>query len=535
MLNNNLIAPCDLESHYMFLFKLIDYPCYLTALCPLLFLLSDYGNTSAWMLDKVQNLKALNPQNRFLSMLAKKIKLNEMKSQVSGDCLTWPYPAGLPAMNKLLNMKHWAVNGTAVALNGIFKAESANQVTSTVVVPLAQIKTPGSFAHFFHVISLPNDILTLLSCNLGVIKAILDSDLEDQFVTKLKFKLTEMFLNSKERTYKSSECKSMLQYVYTFQNLIQQGIDCVSNFLVSYLKRWNGLDYKQEILNLCEWFVFDSKLNLINDFLKPLHELLLTAEVDDKRLYIEMYGKLYVNLLMESDKIVNKNQRRMFLSACVKCDWMREEHLSRDMFSALSTFLLQQCSMTILYSPAHRDTLLCNTLDVCLKCLTAEDYYNKPLLMMIPKCLVFLPLFSHSLRNVSLVCFILDRYKQYQTSERLYGLYEEEFNLIDGYTEDYINFLWRGTGWSDRSKGEVLTNAPEEDALRGRYSVTQLDRSLHVRSHVAIVTLAHQIMKDLGVTKADLTDEMFLDSIVQSLCPTLLSFIKTYREDEFSF
>lgn len=70
---------------------------------------------------------------------------------------------------------------------------------------------------------------------------------------------------------------------------------------------------------------------------------------------------------MESDKIVNKNQRRMFLSACVKCDWMREEHLSRDMFSALSTFLLQQCSMTILYSPAHRDTLLCNTLDVCLK------------------------------------------------------------------------------------------------------------------------------------------------------------------------
>jgi hypothetical protein len=78
----------------MFLFKLIDYPCYLTALCPLLFLLSDYGNTSAWMLDKVQNLKALNPQNRFLSMLAKKIKLNEMKSQVSGDCLTWPYPAG---------------------------------------------------------------------------------------------------------------------------------------------------------------------------------------------------------------------------------------------------------------------------------------------------------------------------------------------------------------------------------------------------------------------------------------------------------
>jgi hypothetical protein len=75
------------------------------------------------------------------------------------------------------------------------------------------------------------------------------------------------------------------------------GIDCVSNFLVSYLKRWNGLDYKQEILNLCEWFVFDSKLNLINDFLKPLHELLLTAEVDDKRLYIEMYGKLYVNLV----------------------------------------------------------------------------------------------------------------------------------------------------------------------------------------------------------------------------------------------
>lgn len=75
------------------------------------------------------------------------------------------------------------------------------------------------------------------------------------------------------------------------------GIDCVSNFLSLYLRNWNGLDYKEEILNLCEWFVFDSKVSLLNDFLAPLHTLLITADPDEKKLYLEMYGKLYTNLV----------------------------------------------------------------------------------------------------------------------------------------------------------------------------------------------------------------------------------------------
>lgn len=71
----------------------------------------------------------------------------------------------------------------------------------------------------------------------------------------------------------------------------------MSNFLSLYLRNWNGLDYKEEILNLCEWFVFDSKVSLLNDFLAPLHTLLITADPDEKKLYLEMYGKLYTNLV----------------------------------------------------------------------------------------------------------------------------------------------------------------------------------------------------------------------------------------------
>lgn len=94
MLKNNQIAVGDLEVYYVFLFKIAEIYSYLNVMCPLLFLLSSYDNTLAWMLESVEHWKAKNPQNRFLTMLSKKIKLNETKSQMSGDALVWPYPAG---------------------------------------------------------------------------------------------------------------------------------------------------------------------------------------------------------------------------------------------------------------------------------------------------------------------------------------------------------------------------------------------------------------------------------------------------------
>ncbi|KAL1464140.1 hypothetical protein WDU94_003814, partial [Cyamophila willieti] len=551
MLNHNLIDTSLLDVYYSFLFKLIEYPTYLKTICPLLFLLNHYGNTLPWMLTTTRSLREINQQNKSLSLLIKKLDLNQTKSQMSGDCLFWPYPAGISTLNKILNLKHNlpsqgranVANSTSLPVNDIIKP--GKPAKALAAIPLAQISTTNAFSHFFHIISLPEDILTLLSSNLGVMKTVLDPELEDEFVTKLKFKLSDMF-QTREGKYKESECKAMLTYLYKFQNLIQQGIDCVSNFLASYLKTWNGLDYMKEILLLCEWFVFDSKYSLHRDFLKPLHSLQMTADPQEQIAYIEMYGKLYNNLLMESDKIINKSQPRMFLSVELrgdgssKCAWMRQEDTSMDVFSSLGRYIMQQCSRSILYSSSHREILLCSTLDISIKCLAAQDQFNKSLLLMIPRSVVFLPLFSTSLRNISSVCFILDKYKEYQKSERLYGMYEEEFNLIDGYIEDYVNFLWRGTGWSDRSKGEVFVSIPDSEAphtvhepLQGRYSSIQLNRGLHVRKHVAVLTLAHPVMKQLGATH--ITDKDFLDSILRSLCPTLAYFIKTYCEEEIMF
>uniref|UniRef100_A0A8D8RAX4 Centromere protein I n=1 Tax=Cacopsylla melanoneura TaxID=428564 RepID=A0A8D8RAX4_9HEMI len=559
LLNHNLIDLTLLDVYYTFLFKIIEIPCFLNTVCPLLFLLNHYGNTLPWMLTTARTLKEMNQQKKSLSLLIKKLDLNQTKSQMSGDCLFWPYPAGISTLNKILNLKHNlpsqglanGANSTSLAINDIIKPGNpasagvprAQRVSAAV--PLAQISTVDAFSHFFHIISLPEDILTLLSSNLGVMKTILDPEMEDEFVTKLKFKLSDMFQN-KEGKYKTSECKAILSYLYKFQNLIQQGIDCVSNFLASYLKTWNGLDYKKEVLHLCEWFVFDSKLSLIHDFLKPLHLLQMTANPEDQIAYIEMYGKLYNNLLMESDKIVNKSQPRMFLSlemgeiVSSKCAWMRQEDTNMDMFTSLGRYIMQECSTSILNSSSHREVLVYTTLDLCVKCLSAEDYFNKSLLLMIPPSIVFLPLFSTSLRNISSICFILDKYKEYQKSERLYGMYEAEFNLIDGYIEDFINFLWRGNGWNDRSRGEVFASIPDSEVphtvhepLQGRYSSIQINRSLHVRKHVAVVTFSHPIMKRPGATH--ITDKEFLDTILSKLSPTLASFIKTYCEEEIMF
>ncbi|KAF9931628.1 hypothetical protein FBU30_009804 [Linnemannia zychae] len=359
-------------------------------------------------------------------------------------------------------------------------------------LPLSQIASLEALVGHIDTLALPDQLASVFSNRL--LQHVLCLQPSHSIVDRISYWLGQELMdlwywNAKSDTTRT-HLANILSKVVQVTKLIKDLLPVMENFLVPYLRVWNGIDYQKEIFALVTFLRPRSYEELYNHFLKPLHRLFCLMGPIWKGQLIMCYTRLlqkwsqfkwkdYLEIGKDPQLSVqgSKNLGRLFSEIPRNVDYMQ----------SIRAFIKYVDNISGVALEIERDHIAVQHAVLSFFDLTSNltKKNNLPIAVIIPEASIIYRCFlSDSAMAISRICGIIYQYKQ------AYEAFEEEQQLqyeilvqsqiasqnekeasatlpapleVPGYTREYVvqfnsfvmdicNFLWRNRAFNKADK-----------------------------------------------------------------------------------
>ncbi|KAG0281418.1 hypothetical protein BGZ95_003818 [Linnemannia exigua] len=360
-------------------------------------------------------------------------------------------------------------------------------------LPLSQITSLDALVEHIDTLALPDQLASVLSNRL--LQHVLCLQPSHSIVDRISYWLGQELMDLWYWKSKSDATRARLTNILfkivQVTKMIKDLLPVMENFLVPYLRVWNGVDHQKEIFTLLTYLRPRSYEDLFTRFLKPLHRLFYLMGPVWKGQLILCYTKLVQHwaqfkwkdyLEIGKDPRLSKQGseelRRLFSELSPNVDYMQSVRVFIRHVDSISGVALEmeQDHVAVQHAVLSFFDFASN--------LTKKN--NIPIAVIIPEAAIIYRCFlSDSAMAISRICGIVYQYKQ------AYEAFEEEQQLqyellvqsqmtsqsgdaetmttlpapleVPGYTREYVvqfnsfvmdicNFLWRNRAFNKADK-----------------------------------------------------------------------------------
>ncbi|XP_065220827.1 centromere protein I-like [Planococcus citri] len=544
LLDFHLIHECIDESYFLFDELLTLFP---KPISHLLYLLTKREDINVKRVEKVRNLLLVHEKEPFLCALLQRYKdLNPQFSHIK-----------VPSYRKIENVFSYHddhFDQLRAALKNVQKnlndETDREEIGATIIVPfkkqklqennvfpeanylpndvkpqgqcyLHNITKSSQLGANFHNLILPSHTLTLIKNDVGIYVLMFSpKSLQNNFLCNLNAVLEKNFITEPEKATKASK-EQLLSSVITLQLHFQQGFLAVSKFLRSFLRTWDGISFKNQILALLEWFVFQSVDELRDYLLKPLYTLFIIGDGDANNLcdiltcLTNLVNNLFYMIRKESLGYKNLYEENI----------MHTRQQLTPILCSVSKFFAHLCRHGLYQYPCHSGILKV-AIDFYVKIDTLEDE-EVPIRTIISSSVLYHSLFSFNAQLLEEICALLPSYRdKVLPGENQSPIMIGKLNRLMGFASDIYEFLWTSQAFKQRTKGRILFSLPSEHSQVWR-SFTNLNNGLDLRKHImfepqrALAVLENDLPSRRFATNAEVLD------ILKDHLPNIVQFIET--------
>ncbi|KAG0287595.1 hypothetical protein BGZ96_008489 [Linnemannia gamsii] len=359
-------------------------------------------------------------------------------------------------------------------------------------LPLSQITSLDSLVGHIDTLALPDQLASVLSNRL--LQHVLCLQPSHSIVDRISYwlgqELMDLWYWSAKSDVTRARLTNILSNVVQVTKMIKDLLPVIENFLVPYLRVWNGVDHQKEIFTLLTFLRPRSYEELFAHFLKPLQRLFYLMGPVWKGQLILCYTRLVQNwaqvkwkdfLELGKDPLLSKQGseelRRLFSELAPNVDYMQ----------SIRAFVKHVDSVSGVALEMERDHIAVQHAVLSFFDFTSNLTKNSiPIAVIIPEAAIIYRCFlSDSAMAISRICGIVYQYKQ------AYEAFEDEQQLqyeilvqsqiasqggegetsailpapleVPGYTREYVvqfnsfvmdicNFLWRNRAFNKVDK-----------------------------------------------------------------------------------